>query len=75
MINVADYFGIFIALVNLAGFYPWGPARITPERAFVGLAVIAAVTAVAVVGPGQPTSRPWKSSTARLITAPITKAA
>jgi len=48
-INVVDYLGMFFAPVNLAGFYPWDPARITPFRTAASLAVIAAVTAIAVV--------------------------
>ena len=49
-INVADYLGMFLAPTNLAGFYPWDPVKITPLRTFASVALIAAVTAIAVAG-------------------------
>ena len=48
VINVADYVGMFFAPASLAGFYPWDPARITPFRTAASLAIVAAVTAIAV---------------------------
>jgi protein O-mannosyl-transferase len=47
-INVADYLGMFLAPVNLSGFYPWDPARITAARTAASLAVITTVTVIAV---------------------------
>lgn len=48
VINIADYLGMFFAPVNLAGFYPWDSTRLTPMRTGFSLAVVVAVTAVAV---------------------------
>jgi protein O-mannosyl-transferase len=47
-INVVDYLGMFLAPVNLSGFYPWDPAKITAARTAASLAVITVVTVVAV---------------------------
>jgi hypothetical protein len=46
--NVVDYLGMFLAPVNLAGFYPWDSARLTPWRTVASLAVIVAVTSAGV---------------------------
>jgi hypothetical protein len=52
-INVADYLGMFFAPSNLAGFYPWDPARITPLRTAASLVLVAVVTGIAVAAQGR----------------------